>query len=229
MKESFNSFRKGLIVSCQSEGNSPFNNPGDMAKFAVCAQMGGASAIRAEGLQKIRAILNAVSLPLIGLIKSSFPDGSVLITGKEKDITDLVEAGCQVVALDGTFRLREHMDGPSFIRHIKSNHQVNLLADVSTLEEGLACLDAGADAVATTLSGYTPGHQGAQRNMPDFKLLKKLVDHLGEQIPVIAEGRINTPELAREAIGLGAWAVVAGTAITRPQTITKWYKDAIKA
>lgn len=229
MKEPFNSFRKGLIVSCQAEGDSPFNNPGDMAKFAMCAQMGGASAIRAEGLQKIRAILNAVSLPLIGLIKSSFPDGSVLITGKEKDVTDLIEAGCQVVALDGTFRLREQMDGPSFIRHVKSNHQVNLLADVSTLEEGLACLEAGADAVATTLSGYTPDKQGTNRKTPDFKLLKQLIDHLGDQIPVIAEGRFNTPELASEAIGMGAWAVVAGTAITRPQTITKWYKDAIKA
>jgi N-acylglucosamine-6-phosphate 2-epimerase len=228
MNELFKSIYRGLVVSCQAEGDSPFNNPADVAKFAVCAQMGGAVAIRTEGIEKAKAILEIVHLPLIGLVKSAFPDGSVRITGSEKDVADLIQAGCNIVAIDGTFREREGMTGPEFIAHIKSKYAIVVMADIATFEEGLACAASGADCLSTTLSGYTPETQNQNKDLPDFDLLQKLVHQFSDSLPVIAEGRFNTPEMAGKAIDAGAWAVVTGTAITRPQTITKWFYDAIK-
>ncbi|MFO7873371.1 MAG: N-acetylmannosamine-6-phosphate 2-epimerase [Bacteroidales bacterium] len=223
----FTQIRKGLIVSCQAEGDSPFNNPEGVASFAICAEMGGAVAIRSEGVQNIREIRNKVSLPLIGLIKSSFPDGSVRITGSKKEVNHLMEAGCGIIAIDGTMRLREGMTGPGFIRMVKASYQVLVMADIASHPEAQACIEAGADCISTTLSGYTPATMSQELKGPDFALLEKLVSMAGYDTPIIAEGRYNTPELARKAIEKGAWAVVSGTAITRPQTITKWFYDAI--
>ncbi len=222
-----NKLRHGLIVSCQAEGESPFNNPAGVTGFAICAQMGGAVAIRAEGVENIRAIRQNIQLPVIGLVKTLFEDGSVRITGSEKEVKDLIEAGCDIIAIDGTFRLREGKSGPEFIRFIKEKYRLALMADISTFEEALACQQAGADCISTTLSGYTPATTDRAKEGPDFELLARLVEAIGSTTPIIAEGRINSPALARQAIGLGAWAVVAGTAITRPQIITKWYYDAI--
>jgi len=224
----FSKTKNGLLVSCQAEGNSPFNNPEDVAKFAICAQMGGAAAIRTEGIEKARAIRARVSLPLIGLVKTEFEDGSVRITGREKDVKDLMDAGCDMVAIDGTNRQREGMTGPEFIKTMKQKYNVLVMADIATFEEGLACAEAGADCLSTTLSGYTPETSGNDLSGPDLELIKKLNEHFAGRIPVIAEGRYNTPELASQAIKAGAWAVVTGSAITRPQVITKWFYDAIK-
>lgn len=228
MNPIFSKLKNQLIVSCQAEGDSPFNNPEDVAKFAVCAEMGGAAAIRTEGVEKAKAISKKVALPLIGLVKSEFEDGYVKITGSEKDVKDLMDAGCDMVAIDGTFRLREGMTGPEFIRTMKENHNVLIMADIATFEEGVACAEAGADCLSTTLSGYTPETESLNSASPNIELIQKLNEHFAGRIPVIAEGRFNTPELAAKAISIGAWAVVTGTAITRPQIITKWFYDAIK-
>lgn len=227
MNEFFKKIKGGLIVSCQAEGDSPFNNPEDVAKFAVCAQMGGAAAIRTEGVEKAKAIKENVSLPLIGLVKSAFEDGYVRITGTEEDVKALTDAGCDMVAIDGTFRQREGMTGPEFILAIKEKYPVLVMADIATYEEGLACADAGADCLSTTLSGYTPETEGIHTSGPNIELIKKLNEHFSGRTPVIAEGRFNTPDLAKQAIEAGAWAVVTGSAITRPQVITKWFYDAI--
>ncbi|MFN3555085.1 MAG: N-acetylmannosamine-6-phosphate 2-epimerase [Bacteroidales bacterium] len=220
--------QNGLIVSCQAEGDSPFNNPDDVAKFAVCAQMGGAVAIRTEGFEKAVAIRKRVDLPLIGLIKSEFEDGYVRITGSEADVKKIMEAGCDMVAIDGTFRLREGMSGPEFIKHIRKHYPIPIMADIATFEEGIACAEAGAHCLSTTLSGYTPETANSDTNLPDLLLLRRLADRFTNTLPIIAEGRFNTPEMARLALETGAWAVVTGTAITRPQIITKWFYDAIK-
>ena len=224
----FNKIKSGLVVSCQAEGNSPFNSPDDVAKFAVCAEMGGAAGIRTEGIEKARAIRARVNLPLIGLVKSEFEDGYVRITGKEKDVKDLMDAGSDIVAIDGTFRLREGMTGPEFIKTMKQKYNILIMADIATFEEGRACAEAGADCLSTTLSGYTPETAEKDLSGPDLDLIKKLNEHFNGRIPVIAEGRYNTPELTRQAIKAGAWTVVTGTAITRPQVVTKWFYDAIK-
>lgn len=218
----------GLVVSCQAEGNSPFNNPDDVAKFAITAQMGGAVAIRTEGVEKTKAILKQVNLPVISLVKSEFENGFVRITGRFSDVEDLKATGCHMIAIDGTFRQREGLTGPEFIQKVKEKYNVLIMADIATVEEAEACIKAGADCISTTLAGYTPETQGQAGDKPNYGLLEKLTGMFGNRVPVIAEGRFNSPGAAKKAIELGAWAVVVGSAITRPHLITKWFSDAIK-
>ena len=216
-----------LIVSCQAEGDSPFNNPEGVAAFAISAAMGGAAAIRSEGVKKTRRIVESVGLPVIGLKKSLFDDQSVRITGSFEDVWKMIDAGCDMIAIDGTFRERENLTGPEFIQKIKSIYHVPVMADVATPEQGVACMEAGADCVSTTLSGYTPDTANPLQSGPDIDLVENLSKQLSPKVPVVAEGRYNSPEMARQAIENGAWAVVVGTAITRPHVITKWFNDAI--
>ena len=43
------------------------------------------------------------------------------------------------------------------------------------------------------------------------------------EVPIVCEGHVHTPADARAALDAGAWAVVVGTAITHPTTITSWF------
>jgi N-acylglucosamine-6-phosphate 2-epimerase len=216
----------GLIVSCQAEGDDPFNRPEYLALFALAAEMGGASGIRTCAPENIHAIRQAVSLPVIGLTKGRYPDGSVLITADFKDVEAILNAGAHVVAVDATNRLRPNgLSGAKFLSAVKERWDVPLVADISTLEEGLAALEAGAEAVATTLSGYTPSTTKHSEIEPDWELLISLVR--ATSAPIIMEGRICTPVQAQRAMDLGAFAVVVGTAITRPRVVTRAFVDAV--
>jgi len=228
MEQILKQIRGKLIVSCQAEGDSPFNSPEGVSWFAISAAMGGAAAIRSEGSQKTRRIVESVDLPVIGLKKSQFEDHSVRITGSFEDVRQMADTGCQMIAVDGTFRQREGMSGPEFIARIRRMYDIPVMADVSGKEEAVACAEAGAHCISTTLSGYTPDTASTRKSGPDLNLVRTLIRHFGDQMPVVAEGRYNSPALAREAIAMGAWAVVVGTAITRPHIITKWYTDAIE-
>jgi N-acylglucosamine-6-phosphate 2-epimerase len=220
--------RGGLIVSCQAEGDDPFNAPGHVALFARAAEMGGAAAIRACGPENIAAIRTATSLLILGITKNAYANGSVLITPDAAAVEAVLAAGADVVAADATNRIRPNgMRGDEFIRMIKRGYQAPCLADVSTLSEGIAAFAAGADAVSTTLSGYTPATAGLCSPEPDWELLGTLVALNGG--PVIVEGRVWTPAHARRAIDMGAFAVVAGTAITRPRVITRAFVEEMRA
>ena len=227
MKEIFNLIKRGLIVSCQAEGDDPFNSPEAVTLFAKAAVMGGAVGIRSEGIEKTKSILREVKVPVIGLLKSKFEDGYVRITGSFDDVEQLIKTGCQIIAVDGTFRKREGLRGPEFISEIKKRFDIIIMADISTYAEGVACVDYGADCISTTLSGYTPDTKYYPMDKPDFDIIEKLVKDVS--IPIIAEGRINRPEQASGMIARGAWSVVVGTAVTRPRVITSWYVEAIKA
>ena len=218
--EIIKSLKNGMIVSCQAEGDDPFNaDPEYMALFARAAEMGGAIGIRTQGIAKLEAIKRATKLPVIGLLKGQFTDGTVKITGSYSEVEQLINAKSDIVAIDGTFREREGLTGPEFIREVKKRYGCLVLADIATYEEAKACEEAGADCVSTTLNGYTPDtlqyHAG-----PNYDVLKDCVK--GLSIPVFAEGRYNTPTEAGEAMKLGAYAVISGTAITRPRVITQW-------
>lgn len=218
--------KNGMIVSCQSEGDDPFNaDPEYMALFARAAEMGGAIGIRTQGIAKLEAIKRATKLPVIGLLKGQFADGTVKITGSYSEVEQLIKAKSDIVAIDGTFREREGLTGPEFIREVKKRYGCLILADIATYEEAKACEEAGADCVSTTLNGYTPDtlqfHDG-----PNYDVLKECVD--GLNIPVFAEGRYNTPAEAGKAMELNAYAVISGTAITRPRVITQWFVNEIK-
>ncbi len=220
--------KNGLIVSCQFEASDPFNQPEHVALFALSAQIGGAAGIRTEGKNNIKAVKSKVSLPVIGLIQSAYPDGSVLITGDFKEVDDIIEAGADIVALDVTERVRPNgLTGFEFLRRVRVNHPGTLLlADVSTFEEGVQAAELGADIVSTTLSGYTPATAQKGREGVDFDLLERLSESL--VIPVIAEGRILLPAEAAHAFELGAYAVVVGAAITRPTVITQMFVHEIQ-
>ena len=227
MNKILEQLKGGIIVSCQSEGDDPFNeNPEYMALFARAAEMGGAIGIRTQGIEKLRAIKKVTKLPVIGLLKSQFPDGTVCITGSFSEVEELLfGAGSDIIAVDGTFRKRENMTGPEFIKEIKNRYACVVLADIATYEEAKACEEAGADCVSTTLNGYTPDTKQLSEG-PNYELLKKCVDSL--TIPVFAEGRYNTPFEAGRAIELGAYSVISGTAITRPRVITQWFAEVIR-
>lgn len=218
----------GLIVSCQkAPGDDPFNRPEYLALFAQTASMGGADGIRAEGVANIRAIKQAVDLPTIGIIKSAYADGSVLITPDLAAVNDIVAAGAEIVALDATDRQRPNgLRGAEFMSKARAHCDRPLMADVSDLAEGIAAADAGADIVAPTLCGYTPQTASAPSDEPDWQLLNDLVK--SASVPVIMEGHIWTPDQARRALDIGAFAVVVGTAITRPMVITRTFVDRMK-
>ena len=218
--------KRKLIVSCQAEGDSPFNSPEGVTMFAKAAIMGGAAAIRSEGIEKTKIIIEQTNVPVIGLVKSKFEDGSVRITGTFKDVEDLISIGTHIIAIDGTFRKRENLSGPDFIKQVKTKYKCLIMADIAMEDEAIACAEADADLISTTLNGYTPETIEDKIHSPNFELVKSLVKKI--KIPIIAEGRINSPEAAKKMIELGAYSVVVGTAITRPHIITSWFVDAIK-
>jgi N-acylglucosamine-6-phosphate 2-epimerase len=225
MNDVFQKLKNGLIVSCQAEGNSPFNTPEGVTLFAQAAVQGGAAGIRSEGIEKTKMIIKSVKLPVIGLIKSSFDDGYVRITGSFADVEDLLSIGSTIIAIDGTFRKRENLSGPDFIANVKQRYNCIIMADIDGEQEAIACAAAGADCVSTTLSGYTPETKNKDQ-YPDIQLLSALTKKL--TVPVIAEGRINTPEMAAKMKAHGAWSIVVGSAITRPSEITKWFVQSLK-
>ena len=186
-----------------------------MARMAVAAAEGGAVGIRANGPADIRAIRKSVRLPIIGLYKQG--SGAVYITPNWAAAAAVARADADWVALDATADLRP--DGLSLAETIGRLHEefgVRVLADVGTFAAGIAAERAGADAVATTLSGYQG--RGPVPVGPDLRLVRALAGRL--RIPVVAEGRFATPAQVGRALQAGARAVVVGAAITRPQWIT---------
>jgi N-acylglucosamine-6-phosphate 2-epimerase len=217
--------RGGLIVSCQALPEEPLFGSAHMAAMALAAAYAGASGIRANGPADITAIRATVDLPIIGIEKRDFEGFEVRITPTVAQAAGIARAGADIIALDAT--RRPHPDSlslPDRINSVRCQTGCPVLADVATLEEGQEAEAAGADMVSTTLSGYTdysPAQEG-----PDFELLKALVARLS--IPVIAEGRISTPEEAARALCLGAFAIVVGSAITRPQLIAQRFLERMR-
>ena len=211
------SLKGGLIVSCQAPEGTPLHGSTIMAAMAKAAEVGGAVGIRANGPGDIRAIKEVVGLPIIGIYKINFPGYDTYITPTFEAAKEVVEAGADIIAVDGTLRPHpKELSAGELIAEIKTLG-LPVMADISTLEEGIAAAEAGADIVATTMSGYTP--YSRQSDDPDFELIQELFRSV--KAPIIAEGKIWTPEQARKAIDLGAHAVVVGTAITRPHVITE--------
>lgn len=224
MNELLLRFKHGLVVSCQTEGDDPFNSPQFMAKFALAAKMGGAVGVRTEGIENIRTFHAEVDLPLIGIIDGQYENGWICVTPDFKDIEAILKAGADIVALDVTPRKRPNgMDGIEFFDEVRTRFDVPLIADISTFEEGVRAAEMGADAIATTLSGYTEQTQKYLTDEPDFQLIEELSRAV--KIPVMAQGRIWTPQQAKHALNIGAFCAVAGTAITRPWMVTKKFVD----
>ncbi|MGI8962264.1 MAG: putative N-acetylmannosamine-6-phosphate 2-epimerase [Bryobacteraceae bacterium] len=212
-----------LIASCQAPAGDTFSDSQLIARFAQAALAGGAAGVRANGPQNVSAIRHITDAPIIGIQKVVIDDGKLLITPSLETARDLVRAGADIVAIDVTARGR-HYGALERIRQIKKELGVPVFADISAIDEALMAAQAGAEFVLSTLRGYTPETAHVTRFEPSF------IEELARvcPVPVIAEGRIHTPEDARRAMAAGAFGVVVGTAITRPAEISRRFSEAIQ-
>lgn len=208
---------RGLIVSCQALADEPLHSSYIMSRMAVAAKEGGAIGIRANSVEDIVAIKKEVELPIIGIIKIDYTGMVPYITPTMKEVDALVEIGVDIIALDATINQDEE-----FLKEIfKKYPSQKFMADISTIEEGLRADELGFHYVGTTLVGYTE----QSKEMNNFEVLEGLIKKCKSK--VIAEGNFDTPEKARKALENGAYAVVVGGAITRPQKITKKFNEEI--
>ena len=213
--------RGKLIVSCQAYVGEPLRHPETMAQMALAAERGGAAAIRCHGLADIAAIKGQVEIPVLGLWKEGHE--GVYITPTLRHARACINAGADVVAIDATDRPRP--DGLTFEETVEAlKGETLVMADCSCIDDVRRALSCGCDIVSTTLAGYTPSRPKTQG--PDLEFLREAVS-IAEGTPVFCEGRIHTLAHAKEALDAGAFAVVVGTAITHPTSITGWFVDAI--
>ena len=220
-----------LIVSSQASEGEPLCAPEHICALALSGVNGGAQGLRLEGADNIAFVRKHSNLPIVGLIKSKNVSEQdklthVYITASFEDAKLCADAGSDIIALDATPRQR--LDGlslPQTISRIHNELKVPVWADISTFAEGVAAREAGADVVSTTLFGYTAQTSCAPDAPPDFELLQRLCAEL--DCPIVLEGRVWHPHEVSKAFELGAHAVVVGSAITRPQLITKRFVAAI--
>ncbi|WEV63584.1 N-acetylmannosamine-6-phosphate 2-epimerase [Bifidobacterium sp. ESL0732] len=219
MNQIIEQLKGGLIVSCQAYPGEPLRHPETMAQMAMAAEIGGASAIRCQGLADIAAIKGQVKIPVIGIWKEG--DEGVYITPTLRHARCCMAAGADIIALDATRRPRP--DGLTYAQTVKALHQDGaiVMADCGSVGDARQAVEAGSDIISTTLSGYTG--ERPKTDGPDFALLKSMVAEF-PNMPVFCEGRIHTPDQLTEVMNCGAWAAVVGTAITHPTSITSWFK-----
>lgn len=219
--------RGKIIVSSQAMPGEPFYDENCMRAMMQSVVNGGASALRVAGARDVKMAKN-FGLPVVGLTKpDKLPENwksVVYITPGIKEVEELIDAGADIVAFDGTMRQRP--DGSDLKQIIDKIHSAGkfAMADISTFEEGLNAENLGADIISTTLAGYTD-ESGIAGETPDFDLLEKLVNALKK--PVFLEGRVWYPEEVKKAFQLGAHSVVIGSAITRPHLITKRFVEVL--
>ena len=210
-----------IIVSVQAMPDEPLYEESCIIAMMKSVVNGGAKGLRLAGARDVKNAKKIFDIPIIGLTKpDKLPDNwkeIVYITPTLKEVNELIEANADIIATDATQRPRPKESLKEIVNYIKSHNKLSM-ADISTFEEGMKARELGFDIISTTLSGYT---QYSNQNIegPDFELLEKLVKEL--DCPIILEGRIWEPNEVNKAFELGAHSVVIGSAITRPQLITK--------
>lgn len=228
MRECVEQLNGRLVVSCQALPHEPLHSSFIMGRMALAAKQGGARGIRANTREDIREIQSQVDLPVIGIVKRDYEDSRVYITPTMKEIEELLEVKPEIIALDATGALRPgNLTLDDFFHQIKERCPNQLLmADCSTIEEAVHADELGFDFIGTTMVGYTPQSKGDQIEANDFQIIREILAKVKHR--VIAEGNINTPEKAKRVIELGAFCVVVGSSITRPQLITKAFTERLE-
>lgn len=217
-----------LIVSCQALPHEPLHSSFIMGRMALAAKEGGAYGIRANTKEDIKEIQSQVDLPIIGIVKRDYEDSKIYITPTFKEVEELMEVKPEIIALDATSAVRPgNVALDDFFRQLKEKYPDQLwMADCSTVEEALHADELGFDFIGTTLVGYTDQSRNDKIEANDFEIIREIVAKAKHR--VIAEGNINTPQKAKRVIELGAFSVVVGSIITRPQLITKSFAEALE-
>ncbi len=217
-----------LIVSCQALPEEPLHSSFIMGRMALAAKQGGAFGIRANTKEDISEIKKTVDLPVIGIVKRNYEGCDVYITPTMKEIEELMEVKPEIIAIDATVSSRpKGVSVDDFFQKVKEKYPNQLfMADCSTVEEAIHADELGFDFIGTTLVGYTKQSSYLKIEKNDFEILREILKKVKH--PVIAEGNINTPQKAKRVLELGAYSVVVGSAITRPQLITKSFAQEIE-
>ena len=228
MKNKVEQLKGKLIVSCQALPHEPLHSSFIMGRMALAAKEGGACGIRANTREDIKEIQQNVDLPVIGIVKRDYEDSEIYITPTMKEVDELMEVKPEIIAMDATIAKRPGgLTLDEFFHQVKEKYPDQLwMADCSTVEEALHADELGFDFIGTTMVGYTPQSKHLKIEANDFEIIREIVSKAKHR--VIAEGNINTPEKARRVIELGAFSVVVGSIITRPQLITKNFADALR-
>ena len=228
-EELFELMKGTIIVSCQATPGEPLYDPerSVMPLMARAAKLAGAKMIRTSSVRDIVGIKEETGLPVIGLIKREYPGYTGRITMTMREVDECMEALADIVSIDCTDTQRgDGLTAPEFLQAVKEKYpNIIIMADCATLEEAKAAFEAGADLVGSTMNGYTAATAHCKGD-PNYELVEEMVKAL--PCPVIAEGRVHTPEQAKKMLDLGAWAVVVGGAITRPLEIANRFMAVIK-
>lgn len=217
------SLKGKLIVSCQAPPGDPLDSLETLTRIAVSAARGGAGGLRANGGACVEAFRRETGLTVIGIEKRKIVD-EVSITPDFASAKALADAGADVIALDcSNARHPSAEPWQQLIARIHSELGKPVLADIATAAEGLAAQAASADAVATTMYGFTPDTAGART--VNWEMIEALSKKL--RVPLIVEGHISEPAEVRRALAAGAFAAVVGSAITRPESITARFAKAL--
>lgn len=214
------------IISVQAYEDTPLYGPQNMRIMAQSVLMGGAEGLRACWPQDIRAIRVITSKPIVGIYKD-FPEGqdpldAIYITPTLERAKEVIEAGADVLGLDCTLRPQRGLEALKVLLgevHRLWPH-IAVMADLSTLEEGVAVAETGlVDIISTTLSGYTRSSLGRKGEKPDVQLIRELKKAI--QLPVNGEGHIWELADLEAVLDAGADMVTIGSAVTRPHLITE--------
>ncbi len=217
--------RHQLIVSCQAPADSPLHDAEIIAAIARAAVNQGAAGLRIDSPAHIAAVRRQLpDVPRIGLWKQQLAGSEVYITPRFSDAAAVAAAGADIIAIDATLRPRPDGDtAAESIGRIQQHLGKLVMADVDNWESAQAAAAAGADLVGTTLYGYTAATQA--QTPPGWELLAQMSAALA--VPVICEGGIATPAMARQALERGAYAVVVGTAITGIDRLAQAFQAAV--
>ena len=228
-EELFQLMKGTIIVSCQATPGEPLYDPqrSVMPLMARAAKQAGARMIRTSSVRDIIGIKEETGLPVIGLIKREYPGYSGRITMTMREVDECMDALADIVSIDCTDTVRgDGLTAPEFLRRVREKYpNIIIMADCATLEEAEAAFRGGADLVGSTMNGYTAATADCKGD-PNYELVRQIVATL--PCPVIAEGRVHTPEQAKKMLEIGAWAVVVGGAITRPLEIANRFMAVIR-
>ena len=221
-----NRIKGGLIVSCQMEKHAPGYRDDTVISLVEGAVWAGAVGLRINGIENIKQVRAITDLPIIGLKKVFSEKTEVFMTPTVLEVKEVIEAGADIVAIDGTDRLINGEPAWNIIPKIKKMFpEIMILADVRDDEDALKAIELGADFVAPTF--YRFKKDAKSTDLPDWEMFAKMCRVCKEKAYVLMEGKIWTVEDAIRSLHYGAYAVVVGSAITRPHIVARRFVDHI--